>query len=532
MSAGTKTRRRHLAGRLALIGVLAACSPTTPTASPDAPVPSQASTAPASMDPSAAPSNPQLAFTTCPDDVTVVMVVVPTCGFLTVPEDRDESGGRSIRILVVRIEPPGGVEAPDPMAVVGETLGAHAEYGGLAAHAQRTGRIVYVIDRRGTGLSEPALDCPEVAAASRGSLSLPSRDARATSLLIDALAACRDRLIAADVDLSAYGLRESARDVEAVRVALGHRSWNVIAFGSASRLAIEVARVAPEGVRTVVMDSPVLPQGPDPMFAAGATKSVIARVEAACIAAPACGERHPDVARALAQAVDRLDAEPITISVPGLGDGGPTDVPVDGVRFARGVRGVLAWQGGAVIDDLLDSIDAARAGRLTVNDPVLQLLTRDDPLCLGYVPDCTRVVTGSLLATACGDVLPVVDREAALALGAGVPGMAGLFEASPFFAACDTWAVSPDPETGEPIRTTIPILAMVGAFDPFTGPAPDLAGAAGLEGAVVLEVPNHSYNVFGYNECPRQVRREWLDDPDHVPDTGCFADLGIVDFAR
>jgi pimeloyl-ACP methyl ester carboxylesterase len=523
--AGTRRHRWQGVGRLVLISALAACSPMPRSPSPDTP-------AEPSGQPSAAPSGTAIAFAGCPEEVTVVMVIVPACGFLTVPERRDKPGGPTIRILVIRIEPAGGIEASDPMVVVGETLGARIEYGGLVQLAQRTGRLVYIVDRRGTGLSEPALDCPEVMEASRDSLSVGSRDPRAEALLVDAVGACRDRLTAAGVDLATYGLRESAQDIEAVRVALGHEPWNVIGFGSASRLAVEVARAAPAGVRTVVMDSPVLPQGPDPMFAAAATKNAIDNVELACVAEPACAGQHPDVPRALSRAVELLDAQPVVISILIGRDADPVDVVIDGVRFARGARSLLAGQGGASIDELLDSIEAAKARRLTATDPVVQAVTLHDAICLGYTPDCTRVVTGSLLTTACGDVLPVVDRDIVLALGADVPGMAGLFETNPFFAACEVWAVPADPDVAQPIETAIPSLAMVGRFDPFTGPSTDLVMAAGFEDAIVLEVPRHSYNVFGYNECPRQVRREWLDHPDHVPDASCFADLRTVDLSR
>jgi pimeloyl-ACP methyl ester carboxylesterase len=462
----------------------------------------------------------------------IVMVIVPACGYLTVPERRDKPGDPSIRIFVIRIEPAGGIERPDPMVVVGETLGARIEYGGLVQVAQRTGRLAYIVDRRGTGLSEPTLDCPEVMEASQDALAMGSRDPRAAAVLVDAIGACRDRLTTAGVDLAAYGLRESALDIEAVRVALGHEPWNVIGFGSASRLALEVARVAPEGVRTVVMDSPVLPQGPDPMFAAAATKNAIDNVASACVAEPACEAQHGNVPRELAQAVALLDAEPVVISMRIGRDAEAVDVVIDGTRFARGARSLLAGQGGATIDELLDSIDAANARRLTMTDPVVQAVTLHDAVCLGYIPDCTRVVTGSLLTTACGDVLPVVDRETVLALGVDIPGMAGMFQTNPIFAACDVWAVPADPEVARPIDAATPVLAMVGRFDPFTGPSADLVRAAGFEDAIILEVPRHSYNVFGYDECPRQVRRAWLDAHDRAPDTSCFADLRTVDLSR
>ena len=505
--------------------VLTACQPTVPSEVPATPTATEEAVA-------TAPSASSFASVDCPDDVTVVMVLVPTCGYLTVPERRDVPGARSIRIFVVRLEPPGGVERSDPMVAVGEVLGGRIEYGGIAILASRTGRVVYIVDRRGTGLSEPVLGCPEITDASRMTLSLPSRDPAGLDILLDAVRTCRDRLVDSGVDIAAYGLRESALDVEALRVALGVEPWNVIAFGSASRLAIEIARQAPDGVRTVVLDSPVLPQGPDPMFASAATANAITQAGLACAAAAGCADAQPDFGAALDRAVRGLDDRPISIDMTSSTDGVPVAVLLDGVRFARGARNQLAAAGGAEVDGLLDTAADAAAGRVGPDNPVMPALTVHDALCIGYVPNCQRIVHGSLFATACAEVLPFVDPEEMLDAGRSVPGMAGLFETNPFFAACEVWDVPPDPTVAEPIETAIPILVMVGRFDPFTGPAADLARATGLRHAVVLEVGAHSYNVFGYNECPRQVRREWLDDPDHVPNSSCFGDIRTVDLAR
>lgn len=510
--------RRIVAGLIAVAA--AACSPA-PSPSP---APSASETGPA---PSASPFE----GVACPDEVTSVMVVEPACGYLSVPEHRGGPVSPTIRIFVVRIDPQSGIEAPDPMVAVGETLGARLEYGGLATLAQRTGRTVYLVDQRGTGLSGASLACPEVDAATLTTLSLPSTDARGTEAILAAVRACRQRLTAEGIDLSAYGLRESALDVEDLRIALGHDAWNVIGFGSASRLALEVARVAPGGVRTAVLDSPVLPQGPSPLFNAEATRSAIAELGEACAADAACDAALPDVAGGLAAAIQSLDRGAVTIDVPASGDGWSGAVHIDGLRFARAARGVMAADGGARIDELLGSIAAILAGEDRLSDPVVRAIVESDGVCLGYVPDCRRVVGGSLLTAACGADVPFVDRADVLAGGLPASALSRIFEMSPFFAACEAWDVEAEAGINDSVRPTVPVLAMTGRYDPFTGSRASLEGAAGLEAALLLEVPAHSYNVFGFNECPRQIRRQWLDAPDQVPDTSCFDEIRTVDLS-
>ena len=482
--------------------------------------------------PSAGASSPsgESAFQSveCPDAVVVVMVAAPECAYLSVPERHDQPGGNAIRIFVIRIDPTDGAVAEDAMVVVGETLGARIEYGGVAQLAQRTGRTAYVVDRRGTGLSEPLLDCPEVTDAAPAILAVPSRNAASSTVLEAAVRDCRSRLTEAGIDVGAYGLRESALDIEALRVALGLEPWNVIGFGSASRLALEVGRLAPAGVRTLVLDSPVLPEGPDPMFAAEAAAAAIGQLAEGCAAEPACATAHLDLAGELEEAEVALDEEPVEFEVE-LTPGRRSTVVVDGVRFGRAVRNQLAAHGGAEAHRVLTSLSAALEGGLSAEDPLVQLIVGADPLCLGYVPTCVGIQHGSLLTTICGDVLPYVERDGVFIGRLDVPGMAGVFATNPFFVACDAWDVDPDPRIGDPIETAIPTLAMVGQFDPFTGPIAAIeAAVAGLSHAVVLEVPNHSYNIFGYDECPRLVRRAWLDNLDVAPETGCLADVRTV----
>ena len=463
--------------------------------------------------------------TDCPDEVALVFVVTPACGYLTVPERWEAPNGKTIRIFVARVDPADGVDADDPMVVVGETLGGRLEYGGLASLAQRTGRVVYIVDRRGTGLSEPVLRCHEVGAARNAILAVPARDPAATSLLTAALRDCRARLVADGIDIEAYGLLSSARDIEALRTELALPPWNVIGFGSASRLALEVARQSPAGVRSIVLDSPVPAQGPDPAFNAAAAAAVMARLAELCESDADCGRAHRDVEAELGALIESLRVEPITLHAGATAQA--STIVFDDIRASRAIRATLGYEGGRKLSSLLRSIRAASDRTIVPDDPLVRLLTEAGDACVGYFPDCTNVEDGSWLGTLCADVVPFMDRPAALSPTAATAWLAPTFEHSPLFAACDAWAVRPaDPSIAAPVVSDVPALVLVGQFDPYTGPLPELEAAlVGLSSATFLEVPNQSYNVFGFNECPRQVRRGWLNDPTAALDTACLADL-------
>ena len=249
-------RRLRLASAgLAISAVVGACGSSTPSVPG---VPTTAATAPmvSSTD---AGVRPHFDTVACPEDVTSDVVVSVSCGFLTVLEDRSKVNGRTIRVFVVRLDPPGGTTTRDPVVILGH-LASQDGYGAMAAGGQRTHRVEYLIDPRGIGHSQPSLDCPEVVAAGPALAGLRLRDAARRTTTLAAVKACHDRLVGQRIDLDAYGLAANAEDLEDLRTTLGIASWNLITNGSASRLAFEVARRYPIGIRSLFIDSPSLPE--------------------------------------------------------------------------------------------------------------------------------------------------------------------------------------------------------------------------------------------------------------------------------
>ena len=190
------------------------------------------------------------------------IVAEVSCGYLTVPENRSKPG-RSIRLLVTRVQPPAGSNPAEPLFVAGTETASVPGYSGTSPTAARVGREVIFLDPRGVGHSEPALECPEVAGLTERTLAMPVDDQATRTAFLDAVAGCHQRLTASGIDLGAYNVTEMAADAEDLRRALGIESWNVVTTGTASRIALEMLRWAPEHIRTVILDSPEVP-GDDP----------------------------------------------------------------------------------------------------------------------------------------------------------------------------------------------------------------------------------------------------------------------------
>ena len=119
----------------------------------------------------------------------------------------------------------------------------------------RAGRDVIDLDLRGVGLSDPNLFCDEVEELQQTDPGTSTGDPDSRDALLNPVIACHDRLVADGVDLSAYNLAEMAADAEDLRQALGIASWNIETIGTSSAVAFELLRTAPDGVRSVTMDS-------------------------------------------------------------------------------------------------------------------------------------------------------------------------------------------------------------------------------------------------------------------------------------
>jgi pimeloyl-ACP methyl ester carboxylesterase len=177
--------------------------------------------------------------------IATIMLTDLSCGTLTVLARLGDSKGGKLRLFVVSIAPGANRPDQDPVLSLGGDLGAAPDYVTLGAQAAGLGREVIVLNVRGTGRSQPSLVCPEVEALPSSPVSVPVDDPRTRGEFLVAIAACHDRLVSQEVDLSAFDLQEIAADADDLRTALGIGRWNVLALGTTSRIALESSATTP-----------------------------------------------------------------------------------------------------------------------------------------------------------------------------------------------------------------------------------------------------------------------------------------------
>jgi pimeloyl-ACP methyl ester carboxylesterase len=307
-------RPRALAAGVLVLGLTAACT-------------GGGSTEPPPGGSSKATFAPSVAAAKCPDDVETSITAPHKCGYLTVLEDRSRPDGPKIRLFYLRAQPEGGPAEPEPIASVGQEIAQPPDYGSNVGIAENSGRELILLDQRGVGHSKPSLACPEVEEVADDLVAQPLSSAAVRKAFDDAVSACRARLTEGGVHPSSYTLTAAARDLEDLRRALGVSSWNLMAWGSASRLLLESARRDRQGVRALVLDAPRFPELDPISEAEPDTRDALRALAKTCGASEGCDRHYPHVERALSQAAAALDRSPITSTVDGgtvVVDGAPS----------------------------------------------------------------------------------------------------------------------------------------------------------------------------------------------------------------
>jgi pimeloyl-ACP methyl ester carboxylesterase len=198
-----------------------------------------------------APAAQALSFSPCPNQTSFA------CTTVTVPLDRSGAVPGTVGLSVERLlaDSQSAGLAPSSSAVLalaggpGQAANPLASFVAKAIAPALRGRDLIVYDQRGTGRSDP-LNCH----------SSPALEHAGT---VGKLAEqCALQLGAAR---GAFTTQESVQDIEAIRQALGYEKLVLYGTSYGTKVALEYAERYPEHVEALVLDSVVLPEGPEPL---------------------------------------------------------------------------------------------------------------------------------------------------------------------------------------------------------------------------------------------------------------------------
>jgi pimeloyl-ACP methyl ester carboxylesterase len=461
----------------------------------------------------------------CPFDIPEGAPV--ECGFVVVPEDHDNPAGPTIRLAVATFRDQSDDHQPDPVLLLAGGPGERI-VGRAAVLAQflapiYPNRDLIAFDQRGVGLSEPALECPEFVESLFDILDEPDPNA-AMKTIFDAILACRDRLVAEGHNLSAFNTVQNAADVNAIRVALGYDEINLYGGSYGSLLAQAAMRDHPEGIRSVAVNS-VLPLEKSLFVeAATTTSTAIMRLLDACAADEACDAAYPNLEEKLFEVIDRLNDEPIPVSLTNPLDGRSYDAVLTGETVTANLVTFLYLT--QIIPALPQAVDNLYEGDFG-------LITQLSSTRLGLLDLMSRGMTFSVMCTE--DLIGYTPEDLLRVAAALPPQLAKAADPDVdikygVFGVCENWPVEEaGPWVKEPLASDIPTLVLEGEFDPVTPPEYGQLLADNLTNSYYFEFPGIGHDVIVASECARIIAGAFLDDPTQDPRAACFDEMpGVV----
>lgn len=431
--------------------------------------------------------------------------VLVRCGSVNVCESRSRTAGQSktVRLAVAvfsRAEKP----AREPLFFLAGGPGdAAIEVVRLFSSAfsvfldQRT---LIVIDQRGTGRSEPSLDCPE-------------RN----------LAACRARLFRQGINVSSYTTTENAADINDVRLALGYQRVDLLGASYGTLLAQAVMRDYPATVRSAILDSPAPLQQIVQFELMSHFEPSLGVLFDACQSDAACSKDYPKLRETFYQLLERLNTAPIQVRVAEGVNGPARHFTLTGSQF-----GFVIWQSlyhSEAIPHLPRIIcDTARGN----NEPLTRLIEKSRPLDVRS--------EGMQQSVECSEMAPFMKpdqlQEAAQKISPALRA-AAMNQFGNIFERCKIWDVLPaNARVKEPLRSSTPVLLLSGAFDPATPPSSARWTAETLTQHYLFIFPDSGHGVLRTNACARAVINAFLEVPGRYPRVPCVARLSSPAFFK
>ncbi|NKI36592.1 alpha/beta fold hydrolase [Wenzhouxiangella sp. XN79A] len=446
------------------------------------------------------------------------------CGLIRVPENREVAGSRTIELLFVKVNATGEDAEGEPVEVrddpvlyltggPGVTVKGYAER--LKDHSIAHKRDLYILEQRGIGNSGDF--CPFWGSRDRASRVRGDYEESQRAALQDGRA-CIARARGAGVDPTGYHTFENARDVKALRLALGLNSWNVWGISYGSVLGQAVLEVDPEGTEAMIIDAMVPLDLNQLMRLPNWYARLLDRFFSACAAQDDCADAYPELEARYRSAIQAMLDEPIEVEVPA------------GERYPEG----RAW----IFADLVAGMPFGLSYEQATHAAIPAIMN-------GLARQVERNNTDFFRAIALAD--GGMGVSVSMGMAASVRCLDGYFEMNaieaprsldehPLYAAafgtgpvtteaaalCRELGLDPrDPALYEIRDTEVPLVIANGAWDPITPPPLARYVAEKIPSARYVEFPHAGHGPTRSIECAGDFMNDFFDDPDAELDMDC-----------
>ncbi len=445
-----------------------------------------------------------------------------TFGYLEVPENRSVANSQTIRLPVYIFKSRNPHPKPDPIIYTvggpGSTTMPSAPY--MEYYPYLDDRDFILFEQRGTYYAQPHLDCPEWGEALYRS-QLPDVDQQTTNrLFAKAAHDCRQRLIEQGIDLNGYHTREIAADIVDLRKALGIEAYNLLTISYSTKIAQVLLRDDPEGIRSVVMDSPLpLEVSYDEESVANLLEA-ITQLLADCASDADCDQAFPDLKLRFFDYLQKITENPLELQVKN-----PSTAKLETFYLSG--------------KDLLTVFTAASTNQVSRIPLEMEKLLNNDfrsiqeQLANLLEAPQTSDGMGMRLSVWCAEEYPFASQEVIARETDQYPATKGLSPAVFEAEVCEIWSVKSLAEIeNQPIQSNIPVLLLSGEYDHETPPKWAAQMQKNLPNShhLIFQGWKHTVTTNWGNPCARQVANAFFNDPSREPSLDCFQDMQKVKF--
>ena len=518
---GKHVRRQHQVSYLLLaiiLVVFAACSPIN--LQPSAPAKPTATSARA----------PHFQTAGCPFTLSSTFVQGKNviCGNLVVPEDRANTQSPMIRLAVARFKTPSTHPAADPIIflqggpggriiedlaqiIVGNKLDLSAQFGN---------HDLILIDQRGTGYSQPSLQCQEVVNLQFLTDQQLSAQQQA-NMQNDGLKTCHARLASQGINPGAYTTLNDAADIHDLIQTLGYQQVDLYGVSYGTRLALEVMRAYPQHVRSVILDSTVPAQSSLITSVPTSTARVFKVLFDGCAADATCSAKYPQLGSVFYSLVTSLNAHPLTFTTTDSNTNKQYTVLFTGDQLSSLL--FTSFYVSSVIPYLPAMIYQLKQGDTRVASALFGALMFDTSVSIGmyFSVECAEDITLTTphdLDVAAQAYPQPIRTDSLIGLQGEIVG-------------CRLWNVPQAPASEQqPVTSAIPTLVMESEYDPITPPSNGVLAAKTLSNSYQFLFPGTGHGAFLFNACPTNVGLAFFGNPSQKPDGACIATMGEPQF--
>jgi pimeloyl-ACP methyl ester carboxylesterase len=439
------------------------------------------------------------------------------CGTVEVPESRTGLSDATIQLAVVILHAVGEEQAPPIIYLAGGpgNSGTAAVEGFLDDDIREVVSIIF-LDQRGTGYSQPSLDCPEI---TEGDSDTATED-------------CYNRLVESGIVLDAYRSSENAADVNDLISALELERVTLYGISYGTRLALTVLQDPHPAIQSVILDGVYPPN----VYAYVDDGTNIARVFGLifenCALDEACNATFPDLDTIFVTTFENLNSDPLIVTNE---DGEEAEFNGDSliselfssfyitesIPFAPGLIYAAYNRDVATLQEFFYGDGSASA-------PSHHLLR------LRQEPENDGNSEGMFYNFECADEMPFNTEDAIRAEAANLDmppewQEGAVQDALEVISLCESWVVTPSDESAKAATVSdIPALIFNGEYDPVTPPNWAEIAAETLSNHYMFTIPAGGHGVIDMSECTASIAAQFLTDPYTEPDGSCVADMPPV----